>query len=118
MGCMATTTGVDKDGLRLAMAQANADSLGLADEIDFVRADLVAKLGDQLSASQLDPDIAYLTAEQENPNPFSRDWESMIGCCSTSSACGSTCGRGAGHGNEIRINSSGWRVDPYAAITG
>ena len=75
MGCMATTTGVDKDGLRLAMAQANADSLGLADEIDFVRADLVAKLGDQLSASQLDPDIAYLTAEQENPNPFSRGWE-------------------------------------------
>jgi len=28
-----------------------------------------------LSASQLDPDIAYLTAEQENPNPFSRVWE-------------------------------------------
>ncbi len=40
-----------------------------------IRAGLVAKLGDQLSASQLDPDIAYLTAEQENPNPFSRIWE-------------------------------------------
>jgi len=39
-----------------------------------IRAGLVAKLGDQLSVSQLDPDIAYLTADQENPNPFSRVW--------------------------------------------
>ena len=57
------------------MAQANADPLGLVDGIDIIRAGLVAKLGDQLSASRLDPEIAYLTAEQENPNPFSRVWE-------------------------------------------
>jgi hypothetical protein len=40
-----------------------------------IRAGLVAKLGYQLGAFQLDPDIAYLTADVETPNPFSRVWE-------------------------------------------
>lgn len=39
-----------------------------------LRAGLVAKLGDQLGAFQLDPDIAYLTGEMEIPNPYSRVW--------------------------------------------
>ena len=39
-----------------------------------LRAGLVAKLGDQLGAFQLDPDIAYLTGDMEIPNPYSRVW--------------------------------------------
>jgi len=59
------------------------DSLPLSEPQGYIyepdaavlRAGLVAKLGDQLGAFQLDPDIAYLTAEEEIPNPFSRAWE-------------------------------------------
>jgi hypothetical protein len=40
-----------------------------------IRAGLVAKLGDQLGAFQLDPDIAYMTEEEEIPNPFSKVWK-------------------------------------------
>lgn len=40
-----------------------------------IRAGLVAELGVLLRASQLDADIAYLTAEQEISSPFSRVWE-------------------------------------------
>lgn len=40
-----------------------------------LRAGLVAKLGEQLSAYQLDRDIAYLTADQEIPSPFARVWQ-------------------------------------------
>jgi len=36
---------------------------------------LVAKLGEQLGAYQLDPDIAYLTADQEISSPFARGWK-------------------------------------------
>jgi hypothetical protein len=39
-----------------------------------LRAGLVATLGDQLNAAQLDPDIAYLTAKQLQPTPFARAW--------------------------------------------
>ena len=41
---VAPTTGIDNDPLRLAMAQANADALGFAEQIHFVRADLKANL--------------------------------------------------------------------------
>ena len=40
-----------------------------------LRAGLVVKLGEQLGAFQLDPDIAYLTADKEIHNPYSRVWE-------------------------------------------
>jgi hypothetical protein len=40
-----------------------------------LRAGLVATLGDQLNAAQLDPEIAYLTADQYTPTPFGRAWE-------------------------------------------
>jgi hypothetical protein len=40
-----------------------------------IRAGLVTKLGDQLGAFQLDPDIAYMTEEEEIPNPFSKVWK-------------------------------------------
>lgn len=40
-----------------------------------LRAGLVANLGAELEASQLDPDIAYLTAEKYTPTPFARGWE-------------------------------------------
>jgi len=40
-----------------------------------LRAGLVAKLGEQLGAYQLDPDIAYLTADQEISSPFARVWQ-------------------------------------------
>ena len=40
-----------------------------------IRSGLVPKFGDQLGAFQLDPDIAYLTAKDEIPNPFARVWE-------------------------------------------
>ena len=40
-----------------------------------IRAGLMAQLGEQLDAAQLDPDIAYLTARDENQNPFSRAWK-------------------------------------------
>jgi SAM-dependent methyltransferase len=40
-----------------------------------LRAGLVANLGVELGASQLDPDIAYLTAEKYTPTPFARGWE-------------------------------------------
>ncbi len=41
---IATTTGVELDPLRLAMAQANLANLGLGDKADFIRADLEATL--------------------------------------------------------------------------
>lgn len=41
----------------------------------IIRAGLVADLGEQIGAMQLDPDIAYLTADDEYNNPFSRSWE-------------------------------------------
>ena len=39
-----------------------------------VRAGLVADLAAQLDAFQIDPDIAYLTAEKKQPTPFARAW--------------------------------------------
>jgi hypothetical protein len=39
-----------------------------------LRAGLVATLGARLDAAQLDPDIAYLTADQQRPTPFARAW--------------------------------------------
>jgi hypothetical protein len=41
----------------------------------IIRAGLVAELGGQLGASQLDPDIAYLSAEQVTQSPFARVWK-------------------------------------------
>jgi hypothetical protein len=40
-----------------------------------LRAGLVAAIGEQLNAAQLDPEIAYLTAGQYTPTPFGRAWE-------------------------------------------
>lgn len=40
-----------------------------------IRAGLVSDLGGQIGAFQLDPDIAYLTADQETQTPFARIWE-------------------------------------------
>ncbi len=40
-----------------------------------LRAGLVADLGNRLGASQLDPDIAYLTAEHTHQSPFARVWK-------------------------------------------
>jgi SAM-dependent methyltransferase len=39
-----------------------------------LRAGLVEALGEQLGAAQLDPDIAYLTADQQTSTPFARVW--------------------------------------------
>ena len=39
-----------------------------------LRAGLVRTLGSQLNAAQLDPEIAYLTAEKKMPTPFARVW--------------------------------------------
>lgn len=39
-----------------------------------LRAGLVAALGRQLCAFQLDPDISYLTTEKDKPSPFVRAW--------------------------------------------
>lgn len=39
-----------------------------------LRAGLVVDLAAQLGAYQLDPDIAYLTAEEQQPTPFARAW--------------------------------------------
>lgn len=39
-----------------------------------MRAGLVAALGEQLQAAQLDPQIAYLTADRLTPTPFARAW--------------------------------------------
>lgn len=41
----------------------------------ILRAGLVTTLAEQLDAAQLDPDIAYLTAEKITPTPFARAWE-------------------------------------------
>ncbi len=40
----------------------------------ILRAYLVEAIGAQLHAAQLDPDIAYLTAEHFTPTPFARCW--------------------------------------------
>jgi SAM-dependent methyltransferase len=40
----------------------------------ILRAGLVAALGARLGAVQLDPDIAYLTADHQVPTPFARVW--------------------------------------------
>ena len=39
-----------------------------------LRAGLVTDLGAHLNAAQLDPDIAYLTADEKKPTPFARVW--------------------------------------------
>jgi hypothetical protein len=36
---------------------------------------LISELGRQLGASQLDPDIAYLSADQITKSPFARVWK-------------------------------------------
>jgi hypothetical protein len=41
----------------------------------ILRAGLVADLGAQLDACQLDPDIAYLTVDKHMQTPFARDWQ-------------------------------------------
>lgn len=46
------TSGVDLDPLRLAMAQANSQALGLAQQVDFIQADLQKHLPFSLSATQ------------------------------------------------------------------
>lgn len=40
----------------------------------IIRAGLVTSLAEQLNASQLDEDIAYLTADANEPTPFARAW--------------------------------------------
>jgi len=40
-----------------------------------MRAGLVTTLAEMLDASQLDPDIAYLTSETLSPTPFARAWK-------------------------------------------
>jgi len=58
-------------------------SLPLSEPLEFLyepdasvlRAGLVETLGAQLGAAQLDPDIAYLTAERLVPTPFARAWK-------------------------------------------
>jgi hypothetical protein len=44
-------------------------------DASILRAGLVESLGRQLDAVQLDPDIAYLTADRFTPTPFARAWE-------------------------------------------
>jgi hypothetical protein len=39
-----------------------------------LRAGLVRTLGSQLNAAQIDPEIAYLTADKKTPTPFARVW--------------------------------------------
>jgi hypothetical protein len=39
-----------------------------------MRAGMVTMLAEMLNASQLDPDIAYLTAETMSPTPYARSW--------------------------------------------
>jgi len=41
----------------------------------ILRAGLVAAIGTQLNAAQLDPEIAYLTANEYIPTPFARAWQ-------------------------------------------
>lgn len=43
-------------------------------DASVLRAGLVASLGSHLNAYQLDPDIAYLTAENQQLTPFARVW--------------------------------------------
>jgi hypothetical protein len=65
-----------------AMSVTASPSLRLADPLGYLyepdpavlRAGLVADLGLQLDAAQLDPEIAYLTAEKLLPTPFARAW--------------------------------------------
>lgn len=40
----------------------------------ILRAGLVQALGQELGAAQLDPDIAYLTSDQQIETPFARSW--------------------------------------------
>lgn len=44
-------------------------------DASVLRAGLVASLGRQLGAAQLDPDIAYLTSARLLPTPFARAWQ-------------------------------------------
>jgi hypothetical protein len=39
-----------------------------------IRSGLVTMLGEMLNASQIDPDIAYLTSDSLSPTPFARTW--------------------------------------------
>jgi hypothetical protein len=67
----------------LASDQPFSDRLPLSEPQAFLyepdpsvlRAGLVAMLGQQLDASQLDPEIAYLTCGQYKATPFARAWQ-------------------------------------------
>lgn len=54
-----------------------SEPLGYLIEPDaaILRAGLVAALGRQLGAFQLDPDISYLTSQVEGSGPFARSWQ-------------------------------------------
>jgi hypothetical protein len=60
----------------------NEPQVGISEPLDYIyepdaailRAGLVKTLANQLAAAQLDPEIAYLTAEKKTPTPFARVW--------------------------------------------
>ena len=54
-----------------------SEPLGFLYEPDasILRAGLVSRLAAELGACQLDPDIAYLTADRYVPSPFARAWQ-------------------------------------------
>ncbi len=60
-----------------AVTEQLSEPLGYLFEPDaaILRAGLVQNLAAQLGAHQLDPDIAYLTAEEQVDTPFARVWE-------------------------------------------
>jgi hypothetical protein len=70
-------------GPHTLVAEDAHDPLPLGEPLDYLyepdpavlRSGLVAELGFQLGASQLDPDIAYLSAEQITQSPFARVWK-------------------------------------------
>lgn len=69
--------------LHASSAQVAQSSLPLSDPGRYLyepdpavlRAGLVAALGEQIQAAQLDPDIAYLTADHLHATPFARSWQ-------------------------------------------
>ena len=74
----------------------------------ILRAGLVQQLGLELEAAQLDPEIAYLTADARVETPFARSWQvETLDAVRRQAAAGgpAPAWRGAGGGEEAWLTA-------------
>lgn len=65
----------DSDRVQVGLPLSSPRAFLYEPDPSVLRAGLVQALGEQLQAAQLDPDIAYLTADHRVETPFARCWQ-------------------------------------------